>query len=421
MKKGDALFFQNPVFVFADFRRIYLAKLVSNIGERFFLIAVSWWVLHSPVENSNSLLGFIMGAATVARIVFGPVMGVYADRYNKKQCMLVAAIIPMFIVAGLILVFPWVEQHLLSLWVFHFCIASFLPLMMAASTSSLPLVVHKDDIAKAVAMDGGILFIGQAVGSTAAGAFIMLAGVIGAFYVNAAAYGIAILCLLRIKSNLHVEQAKPETQHSMWKDIKEGFHYFAQNTLVLRLVAIFCVANFFMSPIMIAIPILTIEVFNGTAFDMSLLELSLALGAVFMSGILGSWQREFSLSRILPFTMLLNSGVLLAISQSREFYFICIALFLMGSSISVTNAVVMAKMQKIIPDAIKGRIFSLGMMGALLVAPVALALTGILSDSLGIKNVIFINGVAFIIVGMAAYFLFKNEINFTESRDGNNL
>jgi len=411
-----AFFFHNPVFVFADFRRIYLAKLVNNIGERFFLIAVSWWVLHSPVENSNSLLGFIIGAATVARIVFGPVMGVYADRYNKKKCMLVATLVPMLILAGLILAFYWVEQHLPALWLVHFCIAGFLPLMMAASTSSIPLVVHKDDVAKAVAMDGGILFIGQAVGATAAGALIMLAGVIGAFYVNAAAYGIAILCLLRIKTDLHVARATAETQrqHSMWRDIKESFHYFAQNTLVLRLVVIFCIANFFMSPIMIAIPIVTKEVFNGTAFDMSLLELSLALGAVVMSGILGSWQREFALQKILPLMMLLDSIVMMAISQSKEFYVICIALFLLGSTISITNAVVMAKMQNIIPDAIKGRIFSLGMMGALLVAPVALALTGILSDSLGIKHVLFINGVGFFMVGVLAYFFFKNELDFTD-------
>ncbi len=413
MRKGVALLFQNPVFVFADFRRIYLAKLVSNIGERFFLIAVSWWVLHSPLENSNSLLGFIMGAATVARIVFGPVMGVYADRYNKKKCMLIAVAMPMLIVCGVILAFPWVEQHLLSLWGFHFWIAAFLPLMMAASTSSLPLVVHKDEVAKAVAMDGGILFIGQAVGSTAAGAFIMFAGILGAFYVNAAAYGIAVLCLLRIKSNLHIEQANPGTRQTIWKDTKEGFHYFAQNTLVLRLVAIFCVANFFMAPIMIIIPILTIEVFNGTAFDMSLLELSLALGAIIMSGILGSWQRESSLRRILPWNMFISGGIFLGISQSKDFYIMCIALFLLGAGISVTNAVVMAKMQKIIPDEIKGRIFSLGMMGATLVTPLALALTGVLSDVLGIMKVIFINGIAFLILGIIAYSFFKQEIKQT--------
>lgn len=84
MKKGVALFLQNPVFVFADFRSMYLAKLVSNIGERFFVIAISWWILHSPVENSSSLLGFIMGAAIVARILFGPVMGVYADPFVSE-------------------------------------------------------------------------------------------------------------------------------------------------------------------------------------------------------------------------------------------------------------------------------------------------------------------------------------------------
>lgn len=417
MRKGVNLFLKNPVVVFADFRRIYLAKLVSNIGERFFLIAVSWWILHSPVENSKSLLGFIMGGSVVARVLFGPVMGVYADRYNKKKCMLVAVIIPMLIVGGLIVSFPWVEEHLFSLWAFYFCIAAFLPLMAAASTSSIPMVVHKDDITKAVAMDGGILFMGQAIGSTAAGAFIMLVGVIGAFYVNAVAYGMATLCLLGIKSSLHVERpiAEIQCEQSMWKEIKEGFSYFAQNELVLRLVIIFCIANFFMSPITIAIPILTIEVFNGTAFDMSLLELSLALGAVVMSGILGSWQREFSLQKILPLNMFLNGSIFLGIAQSKEFYMMCIALFLLGSGISVTNAIVMSKMQQIIPDAIKGRIFSLGMMGSMLVVPVALALTGVLSDVFGIKMFIFINGVAFIILAIASYFFFTQSESRTLS------
>lgn len=423
MRKIATLFRQNPLFLFADFRNMYLAKLIINIGERFFLIAVAWWILHSPVENSNSLLGFIMGSATVARILFGPVMGVYADRYNKKKCMLVAAVIPMIMVGGLILFFPWVETHLFSLWIIYFGIAVFLPLMTAASTSSIPLIVQKADISKAVAMDGGILFIGQAIGSTAAGAFIMLSGVLGAFYVNAAAYGIATLYLLRIKSILHIEQPKAAIQEkqSIWKDMKEGARYFKQNNVVLRLISVFCIANFFMSPITIVIPILTTDIFQGTAFDMSLLELSLALGAVLMSGILGSWQKEFSLGKILPLNMFLSGSIFLGISQSKEFYVICIALFLLGSGISVTNAIVMSKMQKIIPDAIKGRVFSLGMTFSTLVIPLALALTGILSDSLGIKNVMFINGAAFFILGVLAYIFFRKEINLTDSGGVDNV
>lgn len=97
--------------------------------------------------------------------------------------------------------------------------------MAAASTSSIPMVVHKDDVTKAVAMDGGILFMGQAIGSTAAGGFIMLVGGNRSILCHVAVYGMATLCLLGIKSSLHVEHSIAEIQRkqSMWKEIKEGF------------------------------------------------------------------------------------------------------------------------------------------------------------------------------------------------------
>ena len=73
------------------------------------------------------------------------------------------------------------------------------------------------------------------------------------------------------------------------------------------------------------------------------------------------------------------------------------------------NAVVMGKMQEIVPDYLKGRVFSLVMMTSMAMIPIALILTGILSDLYGIMTVILINGIAMGLIGVISYLLLKDK------------
>lgn len=405
-------FLKNPLFVYADFRYLYTGKLMSLLCDRFFVITISWWLLHMNIENSNSLIGIIMGAAMLANILGGPFMGTYADRYDKKKCMIIALVVPMVLLTILLMVFPAVEQYPYTLIIFYFLMSLTMPLMMAASTSGLAMVVPKNELGKAVAMDGSIMFIGQAIGSTLAGALVMALGVTGAIRMEVMFYLLAILLIWRIKtcfSNRVNQQEAQEAKKDMGEEMKEGILYFRENTFVMRLVILFCLANFFMSPMMMALPIITTDVLQGTALDMSILEFCFAFGAIFISFVFGSIKVDLPIKKVLPIIFFGSGVLLLLIANSVSFYLMTVCLFLLGNGVGLVNATVMGKMQEIVPDYLKGRVFSLVMMTSMAMIPIALILTGILSDLYGIMTVILINGIAVGLIGGVSYLSLKNK------------
>lgn len=61
-----------------------------------------------------------------------------------------------------------------------------------------------------------------------------------------------------------LNQQHQEVKRNMGAEMKEGPMYFRANTFV-SLVILFCLANFFMSPMMMALSTITTDVCYGTA------------------------------------------------------------------------------------------------------------------------------------------------------------
>lgn len=408
-------FFKNPLVMYTDFRCLYFGKLIAMLCDRYFVITVSWWILHSGIKNSNSLIGLIMGTAMIAEILGGPFMGVAADRYSKKKCLIVAVSIPLIIITALFCSFSLVEQYPLSLIGFYFLMSLFMPLIMSASASALSSVVPEGELAKAVALDGSITFIGPAIGSTLSGIIVMYFGITSAFSFQAAFYLLAIICFRQIKTIAEnsLTAAENVKNNNMVNDIKEGLCYFLHNRFLLALVAIFCLVNFFMTPIMMAIPIITTDILKGTALHMSLLELSLSLGAIITSAVLGTVNLSLSVRKVLTIDLFISGLIFLLISRLSSFYLLSVCLFIVGAGIGITNASVMTKVQEVIPEELKGRIFALATMSVMAITPLAFVLTGFISDLYGIMTVLFFNGTAFLLVSLFSYILLKENKDIT--------
>ncbi|MEU4322635.1 MFS transporter [Nocardia fluminea] len=76
----------------ADYRRLWLAQAASSFGEYLFASTSTVWVavqLFPASPRLPALIGMVILAASVPRIVIGPIAGVYADRWNSRKTMIV--------------------------------------------------------------------------------------------------------------------------------------------------------------------------------------------------------------------------------------------------------------------------------------------------------------------------------------------
>jgi MFS family permease len=109
----------HPLIACSDFRKYFLGRSISAVGDKFYTIALAWWVL-SQGENSGVLFGILMASSILPVVLFGPMAGTLADRMNRKKCMLIADGARFFFISVLFILcmFDWLSLPLLYLLVF---------------------------------------------------------------------------------------------------------------------------------------------------------------------------------------------------------------------------------------------------------------------------------------------------------------
>jgi DHA3 family macrolide efflux protein-like MFS transporter len=158
--------FLNKLFINKNLGLLLCGRFISEIGDKFYALALSVWVLETT--GSPSMMGLVLFSSMVPAIVLGFFIGVVIDRYDRKALLVAADLLRGLIVAVVVIVY---YMDLLSLTVIitaqillSICSAFFDP----ALQSVIPQVVDREQLAKANSMSslvGGIaMIIGPVLG-----------------------------------------------------------------------------------------------------------------------------------------------------------------------------------------------------------------------------------------------------------------
>ncbi|MGE6370816.1 MFS transporter [Planococcus kocurii] len=289
--------FSNRSFVF-----LWLSSTASFLALSTYLFTEQWYII--TVLEKESLLGIVMMATMVPRILFMTLGGVWADRFRRSRIMLISSFVRCLLVLGMILL---LQLSLLELWpliLFALCFGIVDAFFSPANTSLLPSVVAKETLPRSnsfIQSSNQIaLFSGPMLGGwiLSFGSFSLLFGVIAGF-----------LLLTFLFSSLIKEEKRTLTTNraSTKSELKEGFSYvwsmpFLKNILVILIFINF----FFFGPLLMGIPLLVDSVLKGKVLDLSFLQSSyqggMLAGAV-MVGVLNLRKKQ-------GLTMLVMIGVL---------------------------------------------------------------------------------------------------------------
>ena len=99
------------MFINKNFFLLWSGKLVSEIGDRFYALALAWWILQKT--NSPSIMGFFMAVSVLPGLLLGPFSGALIDRWNRKTIIIMADIIRGIVV---VIVAWFSRMETLELW-----------------------------------------------------------------------------------------------------------------------------------------------------------------------------------------------------------------------------------------------------------------------------------------------------------------
>ena len=221
-----ALLFHNP-----QFRRLWIAQVVSQLGDWFNAVAV--YALLLDLTGSATLVAAMMVVQLLPLALVGPLAGVVVDRMSRRTLMIGADLARAVLFAGLVFVKSadqiWLAFLLVTLGVV--ATAFFEP----ARTAMLPDVVPRESLITANALSAATWAVMLAVGASVGGAMTVLVGRDTAFICN----GLSFLASAAALRGLHVvETHHPDHAEVPKARVRDGFDYLRRHPATLALLSI---------------------------------------------------------------------------------------------------------------------------------------------------------------------------------------
>jgi MFS family permease len=382
-----------------DFSRLWMAQVVSLLGDWFNTIALSALVAEYTGGSGIAISGLLI-ARFLPPMIVSPFAGVLVDRFNRKRLLILSDLLRAGIV--LLLLFANGRDQLWLIYlitIFQFSLSAVFEPGRSAIMPSL--LQTPDDLVRANTLSNvtwsAMLAVGSIIGGGVAAAF----GTQVALIVDSITFGISALLISTIKTKQEPRTQKvamPGDAPQPSGSFMEGLRYVAQHPSVAA--ALFVKIGLSVGSadaLMIAFgTVLFVVGENGTG-SLGILGSAFGLGAIIGPFILNKFNdgsvKTMRRLMIISFAWVTAGWLLLGIVPALRLdlvpsmIFASLALIVraMGGSATWTYSSIIIQAE--VEDAYLGRIFSLDWMGYYLALTVSTLLTGVALESIGSENV----------------------------------
>ncbi len=381
-----------------NYRYLWLGQTGHSATLWMDVIARSVLVL--DLTDSAVWLSIVLAARTAPILVFGLIAGAVADRMDRRKVLISTQLVTWatYIFLGAAVTIGFVEPwHVVATAAVAGTAMAF---NQPVRQSLIPMVVPKEAVLNAIALNSTSVSFMRIGGSTLAGVLLIGLDSGGLYLVCAGIYAFVMYTTYAMRIEGGTPIAKRKAHTSLTADLSEGFAYLGQNRALALIVSLALILFVFGFPYQqIFVPLLAKETLDIGDSGVGWLTSSIGVGAV--AGSLFVASRE-SFARP-AFQMLTNlfifSGALLAIalvnglvdSKPVAIAVTAVLLAVAGSMtvtfMSFTNSLLLSNSD---PE-MHGRVMSLLSLDRGLI-PLGAILSGILASSFDVLPALFIMG-----------------------------
>jgi MFS family permease len=387
----------------SSFSALWVGQLISLFGDRIHQIALAFLVF--AITNSPIAVAFVFVFASLPNLFLSPIAGTYVDRWDQKDVMVVSdmlraaivLIIPIAAVTNVLLVYPLI-----------FLITSISIFFRPARIAALPRIVRQDELLTA----NSAMWVGETIadviGYPLAAVFV---GFLGAslplaFWVDAATYAASAALIASIYvPPLSRADGAAEERPSVLADMKAGFQFLKNETVLLANTLQAAVAQLTIGVLIAVTPLYARNIVVGTSVDektaYGFLEAGIGIGNLvggFVIGLIGTHLARGK-TVIAGYTMWGACVALLAVTGNLG-----IALGLMfGSGIANMVFVIPSQtmFQERTPPDMLGRVVGFRFALVFGAMTIAMAMGGLLAAVAGAGPVIAVFGIMTMLAGLA--------------------
>ena len=351
-----------------NFRRLWLAQIVSEIGDWFYTLSIYTLLLQLTGRASSVALALVL--QVLPQTFIGPTAGVVNDRLRRKHVMITADLVRFAVVLAMLLV-----RSRSSAWLIY-------PLLLAETTmaaffeparnSVIPNIAAKDEVLIANTLSSATWSVNLLIGASVGGLVAAFFGRDAVFILNALSFLASAIFIGGMHfTEPHAESASPLRPRDLvdFSPVLEGIRYVRNHRTLLP--AIFAKAGELMiGPSWVIFTVLgahefavhwhNIDPARGSMLGMSILLGGRGVGALFGPMISARWadrsDRRLQLGILFGYLTIAVGYGMLGISRTVWMASACAMLAHAGGSTVWVFSTTLLQLHS--EDRFRGRVFA---------------------------------------------------------------
>jgi MFS family permease len=215
-----------------NLRRLWMAQIVSEIGDWFYTLSIYTLLLQLTGRASSVALALVL--QVLPQTLIGPTAGVINDRLRRKHVMIAADLIRFVVVLAMLLV-----RSRSMVWLVY-------PLLLAetimaaffepARSSVIPNIAPRHDVLIANTLSSATWSVNLLVGASVGGVVAAFFGREAVFILNALSFLVSAILITGMRfAEPHAESAPPLHPRDLvdFSPVLEGIRYVRNHRLLL--------------------------------------------------------------------------------------------------------------------------------------------------------------------------------------------
>jgi MFS family permease len=260
------------VFAVAEFRWLWIAQVLSHVGDQFAQVAIAILVFHRT--GSPFLTAVVYALSYVPPIAGGPLLSGLADLFPRRRVMIACDLIRIGTVG--LMAIP--GMPFAALCALLFCTVLLGAPFGSARSALLPEVLSPDQLPVGSAIANITHQASQILGFVAGAAVVALLNPYRTLAIDACTFGISALITVAAVKRRPAPRRGRGKRASLWSVSAEGIRVVFVSPRLRTLLMFGWLAGFYVAPEGLAAPYA--HELGGTAFTVGLLMAAMPLGTV---------------------------------------------------------------------------------------------------------------------------------------------
>ena len=404
LHQRTSLLLTNPQFL-----RLWLGQSISVLGDWVGFTALTLHVYN--ITGSASALAILTIVRSLPILLFGPMAGVMVDRFSRRQIMLLSDVARALLFA--LLPFTTTFSQMVVITFLTAAISTFFnPALMALT----PDLVEKKQLIKANSALFSASNLMMIVGPALGGFIVGFGGAHQAFWFDAITFLASSLAIFFITEKWPKGDTtqKKQVKATWFRDLALGLSYIIRQQAILVMTIEMMIMALGLVSITVLEVIFVKSVLGAGDQGYGILLSVAGIGALIGSLTAGWLSKKASASFLFCWTGVLGGLTFFLYANIPYFPVTLGIVFVQTSIFSLGQVVAQGLMQQLVPEDLRGRVFSLIISGHTVIRVLGVAAWGTLIDYIGVIPIFNLAGS---VATLAGLFILVNMTHLQTAED----